>query len=536
MSFAVAWFYYLGYGPTLNPTSIHWLLRDDWSTYLWGFSFFRNAEWGFPLGSLPNLFYPQGTSVAFSDANPWFSVLFKLLSPLLPSDFQFCGIWFLLCYVLQAWFGTKIMSTMTSDGVQRALAGALFATSPVLPVRAAHVALSAIFFVTAGVWLNLTRSQDASAARRYARVSFALLIWAAGTHGYLTAMLFALCLAYYVRLALVDKLISLREGALFVAIALASVLATSYLFGYIGWKKSALTLQGFGLYSADLLALVNSQGISRYVPGLPCQPEQWEGYQYLGLGVLFLLAVGVVRALIEPRRTFRALAAHWPLLVVSLGMFVYACSSIVTYEGEPVVDLRAIYDQLWPLPAILRSSGRLGWPLHMTLIALAVAVVASMERLRMLARGLLLLGLFLESAEHNPLRLSFSYVPLQRLTHPAWSSAAHDYSHLELVPLHLQWDCRFKPLLVNTLSYHAYRHKFTFNSGNFMGKGLDSHKLCNKPVTTIDPRTLYVVDPDQLAQFRRPDVACGWLDGLRMCVTRSRATQIRAALLQTPIL
>lgn len=31
---AVAWFYYLGYGPTLWPTHIEWMYRDDWSAYL----------------------------------------------------------------------------------------------------------------------------------------------------------------------------------------------------------------------------------------------------------------------------------------------------------------------------------------------------------------------------------------------------------------------------------------------------------------------------------------------------------------------
>src|SRR4051794_2519898 len=99
---AVAWYFYLGFGATLPPGHIAWLMRDDWTSYLWGFSFFRNAEWTFPLGDLPNLFYPIGTNVAFTDANPWMSLLFRSVSPWLPADFQFFGLWFLLCFVLQA--------------------------------------------------------------------------------------------------------------------------------------------------------------------------------------------------------------------------------------------------------------------------------------------------------------------------------------------------------------------------------------------------------------------------------------------------
>jgi hypothetical protein len=187
MCFGAGWFFYLGYGPTLDPRSIGWMMREDWSFFFWGWSFFRRADWAFPLGSLPNLSYPLGTSVAFCDANPWLSLLFKPLSRFLPLDFQFFGIWFLACYMLQALVGAKITETMTSDRLQRALGGALFATSPVLPIRAYHVSLSAIFFVTAGVWLNLVRSDDAQKARRYAIYSFVLLAWVTGTHGYLAA-------------------------------------------------------------------------------------------------------------------------------------------------------------------------------------------------------------------------------------------------------------------------------------------------------------------------------------------------------------
>src|SRR5262245_3823950 len=93
---AVGWYFYLGYGATLNPSHIAWMYRSDWAAYLWGFEFFRNSAWHFPLGSTPELFYPFGTSVGFTDANPWLGVVFKLLSPLLPVDFQYSGLWFLL--------------------------------------------------------------------------------------------------------------------------------------------------------------------------------------------------------------------------------------------------------------------------------------------------------------------------------------------------------------------------------------------------------------------------------------------------------
>src|SRR5690349_6514809 len=86
---ALAWFFYLGYGATVPPTHITWLLRHDWAAYLWGASFFRNSAWAFPLGNTPELFYPFGTSVGFTDANPWLALALKPFSGLLPLNFQY---------------------------------------------------------------------------------------------------------------------------------------------------------------------------------------------------------------------------------------------------------------------------------------------------------------------------------------------------------------------------------------------------------------------------------------------------------------
>jgi hypothetical protein len=534
MCFGAGWFFYLGYGPTLDPRSIGWMMREDWSFFFWGWSFFRRADWAFPLGSLPNLSYPLGTSVAFCDANPWLSLLFKPLSRFLPLDFQFFGIWFLACYMLQALVGAKITETMTSDRLQRALGGALFATSPVLPIRAYHVSLSAIFFVTAGVWLNLVCSDDAQKARRYAIYSFVLLAWVTGTHGYLAAMLLALCVAYYARIAIVQRSISLLEGFAFLGVALLSVLGTSYLFGLIGWRKAVLTTAGFGEFSADTLALINSQGLSRFVPGLPFRPSQWEGFQYLGLGVLSLLSVGAGQILRRPLRLLRVFKAQWPLLLVTFAMCVYSWSSIVTYKGEQVLDLSEFYEYLWPAPGILRSSGRLGWPLHMVLFGAAVASAVYLKR-RWHARALLVLALVLEGAEHDPNRLSFDTVPLRPLTGEVWGGLAHDYAHLALVPVQIKWDCPYNEPLVNALSYVAYRQNLTFNSGNFMGKGPDVHRLCGQSVRTIDPRTVYVVEPSQIPGLRARGAVCGTVDGFWVCVASGRPTALAGVLKRSAI-
>jgi Family of unknown function (DUF6311) len=529
VSLAVAWFFYLGYGPTLNPSFVAWLWRDDWSAYQWGFSFFRNATWSWPLGSVPNLFYPHGTSVGFTDANPWLCVLFKPLSPLLPRDFQVWGVWYLLCYALQAWFGTQICRTLTRDPVQCALGGALFALTPLLPIRARHIALCAQFFVTFGLWLNLRREHSPEQVRHGLLLSIALLIWAAGTHAYLALMLLVLCLTYYARLHFVDRLLGTRAWLEATLGALAATLSVFYAFGFIGWKRSDLSVPGFGQYSADLLALFNAQGLSRFVPALPFHPWQWEGYAYLGLGVFFLLSIALLRALAAPAATLRGLAPHWPLLSAVFFMSVYALSSKVTYRGELVLDLSPLYAPIGTLAGIFRSSGRFVWPLDFLLIAWGVRAVAS-RRYRHFSRAALALALVLSAAEQDPQQLSFDAVPLLTLRHEAWQSTSVDYAHLELVPLQLQWECRYNPALVDALSYEAYRRRLTFNSGNFMRKEPNVRALCGKDPSVLDARTVYVVEPARVASMRQLGATCGRLDGLYVCVSEARATHLLVAL------
>jgi hypothetical protein len=530
---AIAWFFYLGYGPTLRPTFVSWLWRDDWAAYHWGFSFFRNAPWTWPLGSIPDLFYPHGTSVGFTDANPWLCVLFKLWSPLLPRDFQFFGLWYLLCFVLQAWFGAQICRAFTRDPLRIALAGLLFATTPVLPVRARHLALCALFFVTAGVWLNLKRVESSRVVRRDLVTSWLLLAWAAGTHAYLSAMLLALCCAYYARLSFVERLISVRQGAGALLLAFGVTLAVYYLFGFIGWQHADLSVPGFGLYSADLTTLFNPQGLSLLIPALPVQPMQWEGFAYLGLGTMALLLLCAARIAAAPRAWLTALRRRWPLLVVSLAAFFYALSSQITWCGTLLADLSALYAPVAELTGTFRSSGRFAWLLHLGLTALAIRA-GDLPAYPRISRALLALALALSVVEQDTALYQLPPAPHYRFMQPAWHRVGRDYHHLAIVPIQLQWECPYSEELVNALSDLAYRERLSFNSGNFMRKPPGVNALCNAEPSALDARTVYVVAQDRVAALRTQGALCGQIEGVDVCVTRGRRTTLSAALGAAP--
>jgi hypothetical protein len=533
-AFAAAWFAYLGYGPTLEVTNIRWMLRDDWAAYLWGFSFFRHAEWSWPLGNTPELFWPFGTSVGFTDANPWASVFFKLLSPALPPDFQFSGPWFLLCFVLYAVLGARIGAVFTEDKVRQALSGALFAVSPLLPSRHPHIALCAFFFVAAGVHLNLAPVRSRSDGLRLVRRACVWLAWAAGTHGYLSVMLLVLSAAACVRLGAVERVLGAWEASLAMASFVAITLGVYLLFGYVGWRPTELTAEGFGQFSGDLTALVNPMGWSRFLPGLPVMPRQWEGFSYLGLGVLSLLALRALLGARAPSGVLAAARRQWPLLIAVLVMWLYSWSSHVAYRGVTVLDLSELYEPFARLTGIFRSSGRFSWPLHVALVTAAISAAAALENAH-LGRAVLLAAVLVQAAELDATRLDFRDVALHPLEHPAWAESEASYRHLALVPLHLLWVCRYDHALVNRLSYEAYRRRWTFNSGNFMRKQAGVEALCDAPLRPA-PETIYVLGDRRPARIlEAAGFACGRLDGLGVCVPGHEPTPLLAAIRESPL-
>jgi len=530
---SLGWFLYLGYGATLAPDRPGWLFREDWSTNLWGFWFFRNSPWSFPLGATPDLLWPYGTSVGFTDAIPWLAVGLKPLSPILPQKFQPFGFWFLLCFVLQAGIGAKLTGTLTQDRAQQALGGLLFALTPVVPARNGHIALSALFFVTAGVYLCLRPVESRQHAKSLLGGALLLLIWAAGTHPYLSTMVLALVLARCVCLGPCERVLEPSACLLAAGAAVGVTFATYWTFGYVGWREH-LGATGFGQFSADLATLVNPQHWSRWVHVLRNQPRQHEGFGYLGCGVFMLLVLRVALLVREPQAAARSLRRHWPWLLAVVAMSVFALSSSVKLLGREVLDLRPVYAPFSKLTAVFRSSGRFVWPLHVALIAAAVSACAAL-RSRPAARAFLVAAIVLQAAELDRSALDFHRVPLHPMRDPIWASVGEQYRHLELTPTNLKWVCRYDEALVNRMSYEAYRRHLTFNSGNVARRDPAASEACRRRPKRIDPddQTVYVVDRSYRRYFHKR-AACGTVDGLLICASTRRETQLLAALRRHP--
>src|SRR5208337_1063405 len=121
----------------LDPTNIGFIFKvgGDLAQYYLGWSFLRGEPWSFPLGKITHYFAPIGTYAAYDIFNPLLWMPFKLLSPILPVDFQYIGWWLLACNCLQAYFGYRLMRLITSNIFEQLLGVGFFLLSPPLLLR-----------------------------------------------------------------------------------------------------------------------------------------------------------------------------------------------------------------------------------------------------------------------------------------------------------------------------------------------------------------------------------------------------------------
>jgi hypothetical protein len=550
-AFGVFWFLQ-GHGDrTLHPGKVDWLMVGDGATHLAGWLFFRNEPLRLPLGAVPGLAHPLGTTVGFTDSTPLVALLLRPFVGVLPFPFQYVGLWLALCFFLQGFLGARLTALFTPHRMAQLLGGMLFALAPVLLWRTGHSSLCAHWLVLGLLWVNLRDWPDVPAARRAVAVTFLLVGLSAPIHPYLSAMTLGLGTAALVRLRWVDGTLSWRGLGLGLGGLVALLLALFWLFGYLGTNTPS-GLEGFGHVSADLLTLINPLDWSRLLPPLPLAARvQGEGFGYLGAGVLLLLALGVGSALALWRPGRPAWTPRWrrgvPLAVCCLLLAVFAFSSRITFQGRLVLDLQALYQPVMRLVEPFRSSGRFIWPLHYALLTGALALVLGTWRRRpWVGTGLLALavGVQVFDLRHTLVRERFQGHAWNRLHSPEWQRMKDGYRHLVLFPPQLHdgngQGCYPEPGAPYgpMFAYHAASLGMTFNSAYLARVDAERARAYCTALRQeaergqFQPETVYVVHPAHLAAFlRHPEaVVCGELDGHAVCVSSTKESALRRVL------
>ena len=494
----------------------------DYLQHMTGQLYFVPQPWHWPLFEASRLDAPGGVNVALTDSIPLVAVLMKLVHPLWPGLRQGIGPWLGLAWTMQP---VAAVFALRGTGERRllpALAVAVIAASmPTFLYRYLHAALDGqfILLLATGLYLRATRPGGVRAGTRAAAGLAGLVAATLFIHPYLMAMTAAIAWAAPFSLAVRRQTARALRCAAIVGLGTGLAGLSAWVFGYLVPGDAG----GYGVYSMNLAAPF-WPALSAIIPGVPFAPidgtgGQYEGYQYLGAGVLALLACIVVRPA-GWRWLARGLARHAGLAAALLGVTAYAVSNHV-YAFH---HLLLASDAIPPGGQSLRASGRLFWPV--TYVLVLVAVCGTMRVWPRVGALLLLVGAGLQVYDSWTLRLSVRQAEavFQMPAPPDQRRLDAILPHYRSVALHPRIECGVSDMLTPmTVVFFAARHDVAVNTmyaartepGNACDVEAGIDRLAELPPDTLG--VAYASGVVVAGLWQQRGLHCGQLGALTLC-------------------
>ena len=350
------------------PWNLDWLNgKGDGSYDQITFEFFRKSpliQW--PITAMPN--YVSGSGQVLGSGNGLFAIPAKVIGQFVPGEFQYLGIWVVLCFCLQGLFAEKLLSRLTDSKVLQSLAAMSFIVSPILIYRVGemrHFQLGAHWLILAAFCLYFDKS--------YRKYRWALLLLVSiFINIYLTAMVVMIFVASNVKnIIMFPKLVLVRN----VSNALVPLVALIFGFIFMGYASYGGNAKGSNFFRLSPIAFLNSGDVndltfSTTFKSIPVKSisnfflEEPEGLQYLGTGIILgLVFTALLFRRLSKRLNLKSIA---PLVVSVFALFVFALSNRISFSGYELTYWWP--QQLHELREVFRASSRFGWPLYYLLI------------------------------------------------------------------------------------------------------------------------------------------------------------------------
>ena len=549
-------FIYATGGRIIDPTNRDWLMLGDSAQHYLGWAFFRDTpllQW--PIGANPKLGLDFASSIVFTDSIPLAAFVFKPLNVVLPETFQYLGVWIWMCFVLQAYFGFRLLARRVADRSLCGLGAALIVLAPVLSYRLVHqgyghIALVSHFVILAA--LDFYFDERGSVRKWAILICCVLLIQA-----YFVPMVIAIWIA-----SMVSRRLAIRDVARQVAIVLGSLGIVAVVSGFasLGGRlfvgDSSVTPEDFPYrFRWQPMALVDSAtdfstGWSHVMADQLELFGDVEGFTYLGSGLLLVVLPAVVLsmlrkrsgtvstrdvvvvlgivaacALLVPSRLFSTGIAvmlfvvvavfagrsirerrHRALLVAALLLGVYSMTM------RPGVGRRTFFEYdlvpvLEQFTQTFRTHARSSWVLYYVVL-LALVVLVATRLPRRLAIGVLALAIVVSVVDSNPamsqVRHRFTSQPVwvNQLDDPMWDEVVQGRDSIITYPP-LNNDLEGRWIHIEDF---VQRRGMATNAGYFSRWSIDTYVRVNQRLHDelrageFDPKSLYVIfDPDMWA-------------------------------------
>ncbi|MBO6213236.1 DUF6311 domain-containing protein, partial [Algoriella sp.] len=503
-------FYNLHYGiGTVIFTNINWLLkaRHDWGAHYLGFSFYRISDWSFPIGNINKWYYPIQTNVGLTDSIPLFAIPFKLLSPILPQDFQYIGLFILVSYILNGYFTVKFARLFTTNKLLILFATLFVLISPIVIYRAIHPSLCAHWLIIGSMYLYFKPVNNKKEAYNALKYQLILLLLSGLIHPYITFMIIGFMVILPLKLHLYDKLISVKKSIIYIVISMISLILIWAIVGVI-FNSTMSVNSGYGLYSWNFNSFINPDGFSSFLPQLDKYSDrQYEGYSYLGLGMMSLILIStfIIFANYKWIKKYKTLILIFLLWLIPLTLF--GITNVITYNNKLLYTI--------PIPkfvedfgSIFRASSRFIWLLYYTIFLGAIFIFIK-SKINTIIK-VVIMGLIF-SLQFYDIKFLQTYRNLELgkyenpLNEKVWNSIFSQFNHVSFYPLYT-WN------LVNHYDYQdfgyiAYQNNATFTSAYAARTNFDKEQKETKNFLTkinndqIDENTVYITNKENLSAF-----------------------------------
>lgn len=430
----------------INPVSVGWVSGDPATGQL-GWMFFRNQEsLAFPFGWAASLGYPLGEPMAYLDSMPLVGLLFWPFRHILPDTFQYLGLWFALCSVLQFYFGYRVSRHLTNnDTLSSVVGGLLFMMAPPFAWRAlAHFALTSHWLIVAALEFYLAASARMSRLRMAGGAAICFV--AGGINPYITLLVLMLVGAGYLKSTMLaardrDILSAVKVPIIGIIASVGAAAVALWAFGFIvGGDAKGYAGEGYGFFSMNLLAPIDPTDYpALLLKKLPSFPGQYEGYNYLGLGVIALLAAAIVRS---PK----AVAGYLLHRDAAFARLVVIVSTLLALSLKMTAGEKVFFDMapppfIYDLLSAFRASGRLFWAAFYVILAAAIGstFIAFGKRTALV----LTVALLIQAADlrglYDNINLYRAQLSANDMTKSAvWQTMARAHKNLVVIPA---WQC-----------------------------------------------------------------------------------------------
>lgn len=396
----------------LNPLYDDWLLAGgDLTQHYVGWVFFRRSDWSFPLGLTEGLLGDIKTSCFYTDSIPLLSIFFKLLSPILPKTFQYFGIMGLFSFMLQGACSSLLIYRFNKNSIFCIIGSTIYVVCPSILHRLfGHEGLACHFLIILG--FVLWAYQNHTWKKEWQNKFLPPILWgslgilAVSTHMYFVPMIYCAMLGCFITDTFVYKK-PIRALLCAAALTIASLMTMWMLGAFYG--DAVTSAQGLGVNSANINTFWNPLDIfgygtvgygakgSFFLDSIPANDGQYEGYAYLGLGIiagviasLTALIVHIVWSKGKFLTVLRSEYKKKKIWFVAVAL-IYVIAMFYAFSPTAYFGSTKVYEIYYPEPIIrimsaFRATGRFAW-IGMYIVYTAVLYCFShiKEKKRMMA-------------------------------------------------------------------------------------------------------------------------------------------------------